>query len=210
MTETSCPVATGWDPPNDATCGSRRDGYTIRLADDLDQEVPVGEPGEMLIRTDAPWTQMDGYHNMPEATVAAWRNNWLHTGDLFRLDADGNYYFLERKKDAIRRRGENISSYEVENVVNEYPPVLESAAVAVPSEWGEDEVLVAVVAKEGHEVDPGELSRFLADRLPKFMLPRYIRLMAELPKTPTQKIQKVEIRKAGVDGQTWDRGTAGR
>ncbi|MDE0668744.1 MAG: AMP-binding protein, partial [bacterium] len=141
----------------------------------------------------------------PEATTAAWRNLWLHTGDAFRYDADGNYYFLDRISDTIRRRGENISSAEVEMVVNEHPSVLESAAVAVPSEWGEDEVKIVVVPRPGGSVEPADLIDFLSPRLPRFMLPRYVEVVESLPKTPTEKVRKVELRAQGITPTTWDR-----
>jgi crotonobetaine/carnitine-CoA ligase len=147
-----------------------------------------------------------GYLDMPEATVRAWRNGWFHTGDAFRRDEDGNHYFVDRLKDAIRRRGENISSFEVEASVNQHPAVQECAAVAVPSELGEDEIKVLVVPVADQQIDPAELIDFLEPRMPKFMLPRYVEVLPALPKTDaTFRTRKVELRAAGLTDATYDR-----
>jgi crotonobetaine/carnitine-CoA ligase len=175
--------------------------------DEHDCEVPVGSVGEMVIRTDAPWSMSHGYYKNPEATAAAWRNGWFHTGDAFRVDADGNYIFVDRIKDAIRRRGENVSSFEVEKEICTFPAVKEAAVIAVRSELSEDEVMAVVAPVPGRAVNPVELTRFLKDRLPYFMVPRYVRVVPELPKTPTAKIQKTELRQDGVTADTWDRET---
>jgi crotonobetaine/carnitine-CoA ligase len=180
----------------------------VRIVDDNDCEVATGEIGELIVRTETPWAMNSGYYGNPEATARAWRNGWFHTGDAFRQDAAGNYFFVDRMKDAIRRRGENISSFEVEAEVSSHPQVQEAAAVAVPSEHGEDEVLVAVVPQPGG-CDPKALVEYLIPRMPHFMVPRYVRLMPELPKTPTQKVQKHLIRSEGITADTWDREQAG-
>ena len=143
------------------------------------------------------------------STARAWRNGWFHTGDAFRRDADGNFFFVDRLKDAIRRRGENISSFEVEAEVNAHPAVREAAVVGVPSEFGEDDVMAVVAPVAGKSVDPAELLQFLVPRMAHFMIPRYVRVMPELPKTPTQKVQKNLLREAGVTADTWDREAAG-
>ncbi|MDQ4119432.1 MAG: AMP-binding protein [Actinomycetota bacterium] len=209
MTETACCILSdGADLANDTSCGRVRPGFHARVVDADDVEVGPGELGELVLRADEPWTLMNGYWRKPEATVEAWRNQWLHTGDGFTRDPDGNFYFVDRIKDAIRRRGENISSAEVEAEVNEHPAVLESAAVAVPSEYGEDEVKIVVVAQPGHTLDPAELVDHLAARMARFMVPRYVEIVDALPKTPTEKIRKVELRAAGVTQATWDRDAA--
>jgi crotonobetaine/carnitine-CoA ligase len=205
MTETSTPLISHANPVKPGTCGSVRDGVKARLVDANDCEVPVGEVGELILRTDAPWAMNSGYRNDPEATARAWRNGWFHTGDAFRVDADGEFFFVDRIKDAIRRRGENISSMEVEREVNAHPDVAESAAMAVPSEYGEDDVLIVVVPKAGCSVDPASLLEFLVPRMAYYMVPRFIRLIEQLPKTPTMKIEKHLLRKAGVTADTWDR-----
>jgi carnitine-CoA ligase len=206
MTETSCCIVSdGAALANGTSCGRVRPGFHARVVDGDDVEVPPGELGELVLRADEPWTLMAGYWHKPEATVAAWRNQWLHTGDGFTRDADGNFYFVDRIKDAIRRRGENISSAEVEAEVNEHPSVLESAAVAVPSEYGEDEVKIVVVAQPGQHVDPAALVDYLGARMARFMVPRYVEVVDALPKTPTEKIRKVQLRAAGITAATWDR-----
>jgi crotonobetaine/carnitine-CoA ligase len=150
-----------------------------------------------------------GYYKNPEATAKAWRNGWFHTGDAFRVGADGQYFFVDRMKDAIRRRGENISSFEVETELCAHPAVKEAAAVAVPSEFAEEEVLAVVSLVDGATVDPAGLIEFLVPRMAHFMVPRFIRIVADLPKTPTQKVQKHLLRSAGVTDDTWDREKAG-
>ena len=209
MTETSWPLVSERNPAVRGTCGRPREGIEARIVDDNDCEVAPGAIGELILRADTPWTMNHGYHNNPEATAQAWRNGWFHTGDAFRRDADGNFFFVDRLKDAIRRRGENISSFEVEAELMAHPAVREAAAVAVPSEHGEDEVLAVVAPVAGQSVDPAELLSFLLPRMPHFMVPRYVRVLPELPKTPTQKVQKNLLRADGVTSDTWDREAAG-
>jgi crotonobetaine/carnitine-CoA ligase len=150
-----------------------------------------------------------GYYKNPEATAAAWRNGWFHTGDSFRRDAQGYYYFVDRKKDAIRRRGENISSFEVEADVLAHPDVREVAAIGVPNEHSEEDVMVVVAPMAGRALDPAALLAFLRDRMAHFMVPRYVRVVDELPKTPSSKVMKAELRRQGVTADTWDRERAG-
>jgi crotonobetaine/carnitine-CoA ligase len=186
-----------------------RAGIEARIVDGNDCEVPIGVSGELVLRSDTPWTMSHGYHRNPEATARAWRNGWFHTGDAFRRDAEGNFFFVDRVKDAIRRRGENISSFEVEAALLADPAVLEAAAVGVPSDVGEEEVLAVVVPKLGQRIDPVALISGLAGRLPHFMVPRYVRTVDALPKTPTAKVQKHALRAEGLTTQTWDREAAG-
>ena len=209
MTEISTPIISEPNPLVRGTCGKQRAGVDVRLVDDNDCEVPLGTVGEMLVRTDRPWGMNSGYYKNPQATAAAWRNGWFHTGDSFRRDAEGYFYFVDRKKDAIRRRGENISSFEVEAEVTQHPSVREAAAVGVPSEFSEDEVLVVVAPVAGIEIDPVALIEFLRPRMAHFMIPRYIRVLPELPKTPSNKVMKHELRQEGVTADTWDRERAG-
>lgn len=209
MSEVSCPIVAEPNPSVAAACGKPREGVEVRLVDDHDREVASGEIGELIIRTDTPWAMNHGYNKAPEATALAWRNGWFHTGDAFRIDGDGNYFFVDRFKDAIRRRGENISSFEVELEVSAHPAVREAAAVSVPSEHGEDDVLVAISLAEGQRLDPADLIRFLQPRMAHFMVPRYVRILADLPKTPTNKVEKYLLRRDGITQDTFDRDAAG-
>jgi len=213
QTEIGAPVATGWDRGPWANCGKVRTDYPfpeIRLVDEHDAAVAVGEVGEMIVRADEPWALNLGYYKMPDQTVAAWRNGWFHTGDAFRCDEDGWYYFVDRMKDAIRRRGENISSFEVENHVTEHPDVIECAAVGIRTRHGDDEVLAAVVVKDSTTFDPAELIRFLVPRMPRFMVPRYVQVLEDLPRNETtRRVRKNELRDAGLTEGTWDREAAG-
>jgi crotonobetaine/carnitine-CoA ligase len=209
MTEISCPILSERNPDVAKTCGRVRAGFEARVVDDHDLEVPHGTVGELMVRSDDPWTMNHGYNANPEATARAWRNGWFHTGDAFRRDEAGNFFFVDRMKDAIRRRGENISSFEVEVEIGAHPKVRETAVVGVPSEFGEDEVMAIVAPVPGGEIDPVEIISFLTPRLPHFMVPRYIRFMTDLPKTPTQKIEKHLLRQEGITEDTWDRERAG-
>lgn len=209
MTETSRPIGTELNPAVTGSCGTVRPGVEARLVDENDCEVPPGEVGELILRTDAPWAMSHGYYNDLSATAKTWRNGWFHTGDGFRTDVDGNYYFVDRLKDSIRRRGENISSVQVESEVGAHPAIREVAAYPVPSEHGESEVMVAVSFIEGHHISPEALVEFLIPRMPYFAVPRFVRVMDELPKTPTQKIQKHLLRQEGVSEETFDREKAG-
>jgi crotonobetaine/carnitine-CoA ligase len=206
MTEVGAPLFVV-DRVDWRSCGRVRPGYQLRVVDEHDLEVPHGEVGELIIRTDEPWNLNAGYFEMPEATAAAWRNGWFHTGDGFRRDDDGNFYFVDRLKDAMRRKGENISSLEVEGYVREHPAVLEVAAIAAPSDFGpgEDEVKICVVPKPDAEIRPDQLLEFLQPRMPRFMHPRYVEVVAELPKTPTARIRKFELRDQALTPTTWDR-----
>jgi crotonobetaine/carnitine-CoA ligase len=163
----------------------------------------------LIVRSDLPWSMNAGYDGMPEATARAWRNGWFHTGDLFRRDEEGNYFFMDRIKDTVRRRGENISSFEVEAAVLSHPDVDEAIAVGVKSEIEEQEVLIAVKIKAGRTLDPRALLEFLIPKLAYFMVPRYVRMVDEIPKTETNKARKVVFRDQGVTADTWDRESAG-
>lgn len=209
MTEISCPTVSEPNPRTPFTCGKVRAGVQVRLVDENDCEVPVSQVGEMIIRTDRPWALNHGYYGNPEATAKAWRNGWFHTGDAFRRDAEGNFYFVDRMKDAIRRRGENISSFEVESEVATHPDVREAAAIPVPNELSEDDVMVVVAPTPGRTIDPAALIEYLRPRMAHFMVPRYVRILPELPKTPTQKVQKHVLRAEGITADTWDREKAG-
>ncbi len=209
MTELSVPLWAGPNPTAAGTCGKPRAGLDLRLVDDFDNEVPVGAVGELILRSDEPWTLSHGYLNDAEATAKAWRNGWFHTGDLFRRDSEDNYFFVDRAKDMIRRRGENISSFEVEVELLAFAGVKAAAAVAVPGDGGEDEVLAVLAPKTGVTLDPGALLAFLEPRMAPFMIPRYVRVMEALPLTPTQKIEKHVLRAEGITADTWDRQAAG-
>jgi crotonobetaine/carnitine-CoA ligase len=209
MTEISTPIFSDPNPIKRGTCGLKRAGVDVRLVDENDCEVPTGAIGEMIVRTDRPWGMNSGYYKNPEATAKAWRNGWFHTGDAFRQDEDGYFYFVDRMKDAIRRRGENISSFEVEAEVVAHPDVQECAAIGVPNELSEDDVMVVIAAVPGRKIDPAALIEFLRPRMAHFMIPRYVRIVDELPKTPTTKVQKAELRKQGITSDTWDREKAG-
>ncbi|SMF65605.1 MULTISPECIES: AMP-binding protein [unclassified Pseudomonas] len=209
MSEISTPLLSGVNPQPLGTCGTPRDGVEVRLVDEHDCEVPRGEVGELIVRADRPWSFSHGYLGNAEATASAWRNGWFHTGDGFRQDIEGNFIFVDRIKDSIRRRGENISSFEVEAEICTHAAIKEAAVVAVPSELGEDEILAVISLVPDHELSPRDLIYYLVDRLPYFMVPRYVRILQELPKTHTLKVQKNLLRRDGLVPDVFDREAEG-
>jgi crotonobetaine/carnitine-CoA ligase len=210
MSELSVPLFAGPNPGIAGTCGTPAAGVELRIVDAHDIAVPEGAVGELVLRMDDPWTISHGYNDDPIATAHAWRNGWFHTGDLFRCDSAGHYHFVDRASDSIRRRGENISAFEVEAALRLHPTIVEAVAVGVAATGGnEQEVLAVVRVADGAQRDPAEILEFLRPRLPHFMLPRYFRFVDDLPKTPTQKIEKYKLRAAGVTADTWDREQAG-
>ncbi len=210
QTETNAISQMPWDGPRRGGCGKPASAFEVKIFDELDNEVPLGEVGEIVCRPRSePYAFMLGYYNMPEASVAATRNYWFHTGDRGYLDEDGFLNFADRKKEAIRRKGENISAFEVEKVLNEHPSVAESAVIPIKSPMTEDEVKAVVVLKAGSEVTPVDLIHYCDDRLPFFAVPRYIEFKDALPKTATQRIEKYKLITEGLNAATWDREKAG-
>ena len=209
LTETSAPIISpyGQDRPAGASGLAVDDWFDVRLVDpDTDQEVPVGTIGELVVRPRFPWIVSLGYFNMPDRTAEAWRNLWFHTGDALRMDEQGWFYFVDRFKDALRRRGENISSYEVETAILSHAAVLECAVIGVPApgvEAGEDEVMAYLITRE--PTTPQSVWDWCERRIPAFAVPRYLRFVDELPKTPSQRVQKAKLRGLGITDDTHDR-----
>ena len=197
------------EPRRLGCCGKPNDDAEVRIVDDDDLELGPTNVGEIVMRPRGPYTMMSGYYKMPVETLEVFRNLWFHTGDLGYMDADGYLYFVGRKKEAIRRRGENISAFEVEKIVNQHPSVLESAAIAVPSELSEDDVKLVVVLRDGEHLKPEDLIGFCETRMAYFMVPRYVEFRTSLPKTPTQRIEKYKLQVEGNKPDTWDREKAG-
>lgn len=201
------------EPFRVGSCGKEAPNYEIKIANpETDEEVPRGEIGEIIVRPRIPNVMLHHYHKMPEKTVQDFRNFWFHTGDAGRMDKDGYIYFVDRVKDYIRIRGENISSFEVEKTVNQHPDVKESAAIAIKSDTGkyaEDELMILVILDKGKELEPEDLLKFLEPKMPYFMIPKYIRFMQSFPKTGTQRTQKNKLREKGVTRDTWSREKAG-
>jgi crotonobetaine/carnitine-CoA ligase len=187
--------------------------FEVGIVDpETDAPLPPGQTGEIVVRPRLPGCFMAGYFRMPEKTLEAWRNLWFHTGDAGRMDPAGQLHYVDRIKDCIRRRGENISSFEIEQVLNAHPAVAESAVVGikVAGAGGEDEVKACVVPAAGATVDPVALLDWCTPRMPHFAVPRFVEVMAgELAKTPTGKLQKTALRSAGVTAGTWDREAVG-
>lgn len=191
------------------TMGYLARGAEALVVDENDHPVPDGEAGELLLRPNEPFSFASGYFGMPEKTIEAWRNLWFHTGDRVTRMADGHYRFIDRTKDAIRRRGENVSSWEVEQVILSHPAIENCAVYPVPSELGEDEVAAAIEFKPGQHVDSLDLIRFLEPRLAYFAVPRFLRIVDRMPMTENGKITKFALRKEGVSPDMWDLATTG-
>ena len=194
---TECGCTTLMNPPGAIRVGSVGTplGFVeAEVVDDFDRPVPDGTRGELIVRPRAPFTMFLRYHQKPEQTVDAWRNLWFHTGDYVTRDTDGYYYFVDRKKDVIRRRGENLAPYDVETALNRHPAVFESVVVGVPSPLGEEDVKAFVQLRPGGVVEAKELFEFCAEHLPFFMVPRYIEFVEEIPKTANQKAQRYVLR----------------
>ncbi len=209
LTEVAIITYNPYDKPKIGSCGKETKSFEVKIVDENDFPVPPGTTGEIVARGRIPWVASLGYWNMPEKTVELMRNHFYHTGDGGYLDEDGYMYFVDRMKDYIRRRGENISSFEIERVLNAHPQVAESAAVSVKSELSEDEVKIVLVLKKGEQVPPEELLAYCEERMPHFAVPRYVEFVESLPKTPNEKIQKSKLREAGITTHTWDREKAG-
>jgi crotonobetaine/carnitine-CoA ligase len=208
-TETNAVIGGPIDEQRPGTMGRIWPGFEARVVDEYDEEVADGSVGELVLRPDAPFSFSSGYFEMPEKTVEAWRNLWFHTGDRVIREPDGHYRFVDRAKDAIRRRGENVSSWEVEQAVQTHPDVVTAAAVGVPSDLAEEEVMVFVVLQDGRAPDPAALIGHLESRLAYFAIPRYVEFVASLPLTDSGKVSKYALRERGVGSETWDREAAG-
>lgn len=204
-TEANVPVYLPHEHPDPRTVGRCVEGFELRVVDERDVPLAPGETGEIVVRSSWPSAIMQGYDGDPAATIAAWRDLWFHTGDAGRLDEHGNLIFSGRVRDAIRVRGENVSAFEVEEVIAELPGVAEVAAIAVPCELGGDDVKVVLVAAAGAQIDPVAVIEHAGRRLPKFAVPRYVELVATLPKTETNKVRKNVLRETPFTPSTWDR-----
>jgi crotonobetaine/carnitine-CoA ligase len=189
----------GENPDKLGSIGRAMEPFEVKIFDENDFERPAGTIGEIVVRTRYPWRSSSGYYKQPEASLAARRNDWFHTGDRGYVDADGFFFFVDRAKDSIRRRGENISAFEVERVLLTHPAIAEAAVYAVPAETSEDEVAASLVVHEGMSVDPAELQAFCLTGLAPFMVPRFVHVAETLPKTITQRVEKYKLREWASD-----------
>jgi carnitine-CoA ligase len=186
-------------------CGRAAPEFDVRIHDPQDRELPPGEAGEIVVRPREPSIMLDEYFGNPEATAAAFRNLWFHTGDVGSTDADGNLYFIGRANEAIRRRGENISAFEVEEGLLTHPDIVECAAIGVPSELTEEDVKVCIVRRAGSELQPDDVIAHAERELARFQVPRYVEFVDALPKTPTGKVAKHQLARDGRNPGAWDR-----
>ncbi|WP_332817429.1 ATP-dependent acyl-CoA ligase [Sphingopyxis sp.] len=208
-TESNVVIASLPTDPRPGTMGFLLEDFDALVADSDDQPLPDGQAGELLLRAREPFAMALGYYGMPDETVKAWRNLWLHTGDRVIREADGCFRFVDRLKDVIRRRGENISSFEVEQVLIRHPAVTLAAVFPVASELAGDEVMAAIVPAAGEALSAEALVRFCAEHMPYFCVPRFIDFVSDLPRTDNRKVQKYRLRERGVTASTWDRERAG-
>jgi crotonobetaine/carnitine-CoA ligase len=208
-TETNFVIGARIEQQKPGYMGPVFDGFTARVVDAEDNDVADGEPGELVLRADAPFAFATGYFGAAEKTVEAWRNLWFHSGDRVIRGLDGYFKFVDRLKDVIRRRGENISSFEVEQVLLSHPEVALAAVFPVRSELAEDEVMAAVVRQPTSHLSEIDLIRFCEPRMAYFAIPRYLEFFSALPVTENGKVQKYRLRERGVTEGTWDREAAG-
>lgn len=205
MTEVGIPVYTGFPERRAGSAGKVHPDWEMGVVDDHDRPVEPGAVGELVFRPRKPWLLTPGYVNNPQATLDTLRNLWFHSGDIGRQDADGFVFFIDRRKERIRSLGENVSSFDVESIVSGHPDVRECAALAHPAALGEDDVRIVVVRAEGSTLEAGQLYDWLTGVMPKYMLPRYIEFTAALPRTATNKIEKIRLKEGGLDPLGWDR-----
>jgi crotonobetaine/carnitine-CoA ligase len=191
-------------PRNRASAGLPAPDLEVHLVDDGDREVAPGEQGEIVLRPRRPHAMFAGYWRKPDATLDSFRNLWYHTGDFGRQDEQGFITFVDRKKDAIRRRGENVSSTELELAIVAHPKVTEAAVHAVPSEMTEDDIKACIVLAPGAEIDPQQLFGFFGEHLPFYAIPRYVEILSELPKNAMARVMKHLLRERGITDATWD------
>ncbi|MDH2401209.1 ATP-dependent acyl-CoA ligase [Bradyrhizobium sp. SSUT18] len=208
-TETNFVFAGAIPSDRPGTMGYLADGIEAQIVDENDSALPDGQAGELLLRAREPFAFASGYFGMPEKTVEAWRNLWFHSGDRVVRDADGHYRFIDRMKDSIRRRGENVSSWEVEQTIQSHPAVAACAIYPLPSELGEDEVAVAILLEPGQSLEPVDIVRHCEGQIAYFAIPRYVRILSQMPLTENGKIKKGVLREAGVTTDIWDREAAG-
>ncbi|WP_298873899.1 ATP-dependent acyl-CoA ligase [uncultured Bradyrhizobium sp.] len=208
-TETNFAFAGTIPSDRPGTMGYLADGIEARIVDEDDSALPDGEAGELVLRAREPFAFATGYFGMPEKTVETWRNLWFHSGDRVVRDSDGHYRFIDRMKDSIRRRGENVSSWEVEQTIQSHPAVAACAIYPLPSELGEDEVAAAILLEAGQSLQPIDIVRHCEGRIAYFAIPRYVRILSQMPLTENGKIKKGVLREAGVTTDTWDREAAG-
>jgi len=206
MTEAA--LITSIDGPEDlpeAASGHANEDFQVRIVDDHDADVPTGTAGELICRPRREHIMFEGYWKMPEATEAVMRGGWFHTGDIGKFDADGNFYFLGRKKEYLRRRGENVSLFELDLTFQQHPDIEDVAAFAVPSPLGEDDVKIAVIRRQNSGLTEQQLFDWALERVPTFALPSYIELVADLPRNPLGKILKYKLTEQGIGERSWVR-----
>jgi crotonobetaine/carnitine-CoA ligase len=212
LTDSQVPLGIPWGERRPGSCGKPTPDWECQLVDENDEPVAPGETGELVTRPRRPFVGFAGYWGNPDASWATCTNQWFHTGDLLRQDEEGWFYFVDRLKDTIRRRGENVSSYMVEEAVLAHPAILEAAAYAAPSEMMEDEVMVAFTLREGGTDLArlrAELLNHCEEQLPYFAVPRYYRTVADFPRTENHKIRKEALRGEGLTADAWDAGERG-
>jgi crotonobetaine/carnitine-CoA ligase len=209
-TETGMPIlrTAGWDLP-ERSCGRPLPGVEARIVDPHDVELPPNTPGELLLRRSRPWEQTVGYYGDDGATSAFMRNGWLHTGDILSVDADGNLFFHDRGKDYVRRRGENVSTFEVDREALTHPAIVEAACVGIEDGEGNEEIKIFLVRAPGLSVTASEILEFLVTRMAHFMVPRFYEFVSELPRTDTGRVKKFELRSTPHSDMTWDLVAAG-
>lgn len=192
------------DKRHPGSMGKLTRGLQVKIVDDHDREVAIGEAGEIVVRPDEPFRLFSGYWNDDAATVRTFRNLWHHTGDCGRVDDEGYFWFADRKKDSLRRRGENVSSIELEQAIVGHPSIAQAAVHAVPSDLSEDDVKVCLVLAGGCDIEPQELFEFFRKSMPYYAIPRYVEVLESLPANVNGRVQKFKLRERGITESTLD------
>ena len=201
MTETGFVLYSNWLERRNGSCGKVHEDWEANLVDEFDQSVNLNEVGELVVRPKLPFIMMNGYLNQPESTVKAFKNLWFHTGDMMRRDVQGYYYFVDRAKERIRRKGENISSFDIEQIINTHSSVQECVVLPLPN--GKEDDIRLIVVRSDRGLSEQELDGWIRQKLPKLMWPSYIEFVERLPYTPTFKVEKLKLMRDGLTQNAW-------
>jgi crotonobetaine/carnitine-CoA ligase len=201
MTETGFVLYSNWEQRKIGSSGKVHEDWEAKLVDEYDQDMPIGEVGELVVRPKLPFIMMLGYLNQPESTVKAFKNLWFHTGDMMKRDDEGYYYFVDRAKERIRRKGENISSFDIEQIINDHSGVNECVALPLPN--GKEDDIRLIIVRSDQSLAEQELADWIKEKLPKLMWPSYIEFVEALPYTPTFKVEKLKLMRQGLTENAW-------
>jgi crotonobetaine/carnitine-CoA ligase len=201
MTETGFVLYSNWEQRKIGSCGKVHEDWEAKLVNEYDQDMPIGDVGELVVRPKLPFIMMQGYLNQPDSTVKAFKNLWFHTGDMMKRDDEGYYYFVDRAKERIRRKGENISSFDIEQTISAHIAVNECVVLPLPN--GKEDDIRLIIVRSDQRLSEQELADWIKQKLPKLMWPSYIEFVEALPYTPTFKVEKLKLMREGLSQNAW-------